>query len=568
MRRPPVSECPLTWRELYLSGRFFQHDLISASNMRTLARTRGWMLSLGRETWETWDREGALRPLAFALAPWFSGMTRTAMASDEIVFTDEFDGYRPWDELAFELHGHPTVLERYSPWQSLLFHELIDGEKADVPAAWLLNPEIVGAGSLTQLLEQQLSQWRDLHRAWEPTLKILVRLQDRYWPPIRGRVNMVIDPDTNEHYDPLEREAFDAANVLAELALTTEQVRDTYAFLASRADRFEPGDHMVLVRQMLPRVRRGKFEGHARRAQDFYDAAEMLRRFYRDLTGELLPDADLVGQGLGDSSRLDHLIERRERFFGHGPRLTADAQDGRKVLLDLGIYPHSIHVVVEGQTEQNMVCGILDNVIGPYFTEQLVFTDLHGVGNAVSIDEVVAAVLDYAERTVLILDNEGPATARVRTLIEAGQVDERNVLVMDTSFEESNFTDEELVEVAALVAAQPSDTRPAATLTLDAGVLRAHHEERLSRAAADKPGLADTLLRMAAWPDHGAVRITKPELAEGLLQLMLDDFAAASEEDRGSLYERRPLLGLVAHRVGNPMINQPLDRLSSRRRRA
>ncbi len=561
----------MTWRELYRQGCFFQNELVGANAMRSSARDRGWQVSLGRETWESWDEAGALRPLAFAQAQYMGGMAAAAMEDDEILFTEEFV-YRSWDELAFELYGRPQVLERYNPWQKLMFEEVIGMERAEFCVSDLLDEKqrANGWGAVGSLLEQQALDWAALNEAWDPLLKVLARIQPRYWPIVRGRVSLLSDVETGEHYDPLDRAPFVPTDALHELGVTTDDIAGAYTYLAIRAHPFDHGDELALLGQMIPRERRLKFKGRARVAQDFLDAAEVLRRFYRDLTGDLLPDPDIVGKAYGSEYEINDRTERREKSFGHGRTLTPDAADGRHLLLRLGIYPHTIHVIVEGETEANVVIGFLDRVIGSYFTEQLTITNIRGVGNAIKVEEVVATILNYAESTVMILDNEGPVTTVVERLIASGVVLTENVLVVPSSFEESNFADDELVQVAHEIAARPTDQRPAAKLVLDGETLRDYHDDRCGRASGkEKPGLADSLLTLARWPAHGAVQLTKPQLAEGLLKMLVEEFEAAKDDEaQAQLFQRRPVVQLLVQRIANPLINQPLDRLSSRGRRA
>jgi hypothetical protein len=50
--------------------------------------------------------------------------------------------------------------------------------------------------------------------------------------------------------------------------------------------------------RLEPRRRAERDRGPRREALDLYDAAEVFRRFYRALTGELLPDVDQLDSKL------------------------------------------------------------------------------------------------------------------------------------------------------------------------------------------------------------------------------------------------------------------------------
>ena len=113
---------------------------------------------------------------------------------------------------------------------------------------------------------------------------------------------------------------------------------ESYRHLARRGDELEFGDGTYLIRQMVRRRRRLDFVGRALRAQDFHDAAELLRWFYRDLTGRVLPDPGVMAISKCSSDfGLLHAV--RNRLLGHEPKLTYGADDAKRVLGELGHLP-------------------------------------------------------------------------------------------------------------------------------------------------------------------------------------------------------------------------------------
>ena len=315
----------------------------------------------------------------------------------------------------------------------------------------------------------------------------------------------------------------------------------------------------------MPRRNRRKFSGIAARAQDFYDAAELLRRFYRDLTGEVLPDAEVVAHGLSPDE-LSYRLEQREKLLGHGPTLGYDHEDVKHILHARGLYPHGIHVIVEGDSEEKLTTGLVEELLGPWALDDLVVTNLGGVGGVQRLNDLAAAVTDYALRTVLVLDDEGDVKRIVNRLISEKVLDPDDVLVQGTSFEESNFTDDELVQLAARLAATPAPKRPAAKLTLSGADLRKRHDDRVSRAGKQKPGLADTLQKLAREPKHGAVQFSKPELAASILEQLLTEMESASDREQlEAAAAHRPVLKHLLDRVVEPLSHTPPDRPRKRR---
>lgn len=563
---PTLRSCGLSWRQLYESGCFFQRELVEDGRLATDLRKRGSQLTqVGREDWESWDKVGAVRPVAFAKTGYFSGHSVPALEPEYIVFRNEQPGFEPWDNYAWDADGYPHVSALFTPWQLLVAPDAIEASRVSVPLEVLLRDSgrDEWAESLRWFFEEKHRQWSLLHEWWDPMLRVLVRLQNHYWPYIRGTGHVLHDDD-GVLYDPEERLSFNAESVLGELELTVEDIADGYRHLARRGRALEFGDSWYLLRQMAPRARRRSFDGGARRAQDFYDAAEVLRRFYRDLTGLVLPDAEVVacsytGEELEARSRL------RERFLGHAPALTYDADDAKRMLSAIGIYPHGVHVIVEGDSEEVVVIGLVARMLGDAFVADVVLTNLRGIGGATRIEKLLSAVTDYALRTVVIVDNEGAVQSVVDQLLADGLLQSEDVLVQSESLEESNFSDDELVSIAIDLAATAHDNRPAARLELTGDQLRAYHDERLGRAGKESPGLADSLLKLAGREEHGAVRFSKPELAGAILDRLFSEVAGKTRDEVAPVAGRRPVLKHLVERVINPLADAPLDRPRRRR---
>ena len=303
---PPLPHCSLSWRQLYERGCFFQRELVDESALSTETRKRGFTLSqVGREHWEQRDNDGALRPVAFAKTAYVSGGS-PALPPEDLVFRDECESFEPWDKYAWDAWGFPTVSALFTPWQLLMVADAIEGGQVSVPLEVLLREggRDKWAESLRWFFEEKHRQWTSLQAWWDPSLRLLVRLQNRYWPLVQGSTRVLPRAD-GSFYDPEAVEDFDASSVVAELQVTTDDAQlllGAYRHLARRGFDLEFGDGWYLLRQMTPRARRRRFEGQAGRAQDCYDAAEVVRRFYRDLTGEVLPDAEVVALAATDEN--------------------------------------------------------------------------------------------------------------------------------------------------------------------------------------------------------------------------------------------------------------------------
>lgn len=533
--------------------------------MGSLARHRRLHIMLGRDPWERWDALEAMRPVGFATAgAYVSGSSAPAVPVDELVFREERE-YADWNGYAWDAWGHPHVSELYSPWQLLYLSDVVEGERADLPVDVLLDERKRSnwVASIASILESRRNAWCQLDRQWQPLMKLLVRVQNRYWPPVRGTVNLLHD-EQGRLVDPgeEERRAGDPQVVLDELGLADSDIVEMHHFLCHRGLRLEPGDGWSLLRQMVPRRRRQRFGGTVRRAQDHYDAAAVLRRFYRDLREDVLPDCEGAVEG-------EEFRERRRRLLGHAATMSYDQEDVKQTLLAVGLYPHGLHVIVEGQTEERVVRSIVRGALGPAVADDLLVDNLHGVGEAKRIGTVLAAVAEYALRPVLIVDREGEMQRAVDRLIADGSVDPADVLVFDRSFEEDNFSDEELVRIAAELALDPPGGRDSVDMTLDASTLREEHTDRLRRSSAGhQPGLANTLQVLSSQPEHGGARFSKLELADALVHRLEAELKGTTgEEALERVLKSRPILRHIYHRILDPLAQMPADQLLRSRRR-
>ena len=136
----------------------------------------------------------------------------------------------------------------------------------------------------------------------------------------------------------LEYDGVDVEQLREELELEPEALEVSYRWLAERARSLDPLPQFHDIRRFEARRERERYRGPVRNALDFYDAAEVLRRAYRELTGELLPDADQIRDP-----------DLSPRPLGRHPDQLGEA------LRDHQLYPHRLHMVVEGETEVRLV---------------------------------------------------------------------------------------------------------------------------------------------------------------------------------------------------------------------
>jgi hypothetical protein len=169
------------FRRAHETNAFDQFPLITPSKLRSDARDRGIQCSLSTfmEELERFDREGAFSPILFEAVG--------TDGADAIVFRDECD-YLPWSQYAVDDGRAAAPRPYYSPWQLLYFNDAVELPKTSVPVEWLLDDEqraTVGPNWRT-FLGKQLERWRQLDCEWRGILLVLLRLQSRYGPSIKG----------------------------------------------------------------------------------------------------------------------------------------------------------------------------------------------------------------------------------------------------------------------------------------------------------------------------------------------------------------------------------------------
>jgi len=550
---PPTPETALSWRELYVSGCFVQRSFESASALRRLAQDRGINISLGNDVWEFWDEQGALRPIAFGLDAWTDHVPVDPNGPDTIAFREERE-FRAWKRYEVERDHSGYTYPLYTPWQLLPLQEVAFGRDADLPVDLLIDKDTRERiiGSLKPTLKAQLASWRSLDDRWRPTLKLLVSIQNRFWPRVSGRVVLPWDPVTKERIDPMRREVaeFEPESVLARHELEPEAIATTYESLIEQGSRIEGGrtgfraqggDRWARLRQLAARHERRGIRGPARAAMDYYEAAEMLGRWWFQFTGMHLPGIDVVP------------YRRTTRPVHHSATPTDPWVRSREALHEHlqahGLWPGRVHAIVEGKTEAMWVDALVEALLG-WIPADLLVTDIHGSGGARTMEELIETVADYAPYAAFLVDDEGDMARYVTALVEAGTVQQDDVMMVDSSFEEENFSDAELTRVARKLAANPPGNRSAVKLKLTPRELREEHDRK--RAAARKgedPGLAGTLLELMRDPIRGPCNLKKTELAVGLIDFVVEEL----DGDRKARAEARPVVRFIAERIASPL---------------
>lgn len=547
---PPELPIAVSWRDLWRSGAFAQLDLTWATNFATRAGERELHVGAGPGPFEELDLAGAFQPIAFAAGGNPPNLVDMTPYEENMTFREE-QGAQPWSTYAWEQHGHSQTTALYSPWQFLYLDHVIERSGERLSLAQLLGAADELASMIDRLrwlLEKLQASWASLHENWQPLMKLLVALQNRYLPAVTGSSTFLLDAEQGIRVEPWEREleTFDPQATAQRLSVSVEQVQGAYWFLVERGIKREPRDEMEWLRRARPRAARQRWRGPARLAQDHFDAAQMLRLFLRDLTGEPPPRPTALP--------MDGRQRFREALYDRGPVPYLTRDDLIHELIATELYPHAVHVVGEGKSEYEFVTTLVSGMLGDEAADEVGFSDLGGSGSASRLPTMVDGFTTYAQRTVVIVDSEGQMAEYTTGLERSGNLPSEDVLRFAANIEDCNFTAQEQIDVLTDLAANPEGDLLPVELRITERDLEDEYAKRAAKAD-ESPGRAGVLLDLATDPNYGGpVQPGKPEFARALARRMLDELDAASgEEEREALLDRRPLLRFTMDRIVPPL---------------
>ena len=487
------------------------------------------------------DRVGALCPVGFSQCNYTVETTWLDPDPRFLIWREERQ-FENWKTHAWISHldGARWVSERYTPWQLLYIEDVYALDTVAVSVDGLIAGVALDEHCDSAVRQREVRATLD--ERWRPAIKLLVALQTRFWPYRRGRTNLLNpgeDRDDDQVVDPqvVETERFDTRGVLSDFGLDFDGLAALHAAFVDAARRIDPSPGWYRLFELAPRHKTDPLRGQALRARDLYDACFLLRELYHLATGHWLPRAD----ELGDASWVGS-PRRRARPRRDGQSVGATHDELQPVLEEMGVYPHRLHFVVEGETEEIVLRRLLV-ALGRRAGYQI--TNLHGVDKGLRHQSLLSAASEYAARTVLIADREGDLATTLKRLQRVGLLtDEKDLLLWaiqgePSSFEEANFTPQ---EVAEAISAAGRERSPELVITLtgdelEAGFTEAVDEARLRNRS--RPAFASVALKIAE--DRHHIRVSKPELARQLAETTIRLF------DPGhTLYdiasEDRPLL--------------------------
>lgn len=546
IRTPPPLTVDPTWREIFEREAFAQRELIGDMRLRSAAKSRELQLGFGQEALEDLDLNGALRPIAFAEDSYMVGFTAVPLPPDLLQFKDEAPPVE-WKQYRWESEmepGLPNVSPLYSPWQLLYVDDVLRATGFDLSLETLLLEPAAREAALEQLrpwAEQQDHTWRGLDLAWSSLLKLLVGAQNRYWPRTTNRIALI--PDPNGDGDLIagrELEGIDPERLLRWLGCSVPEILSAYHFLVERGIDRDPEDGLTLLRRARPRAFHLRWRGLPLRAQDNFDAAELLRLLLVELIGE---QPGRVEGWPADGRQIE-----RGRLYDRGPAAPWSREEKKDELLRAELYPHGVHIIGEGLSEWIVTERLIEYILGPAALREVEFLDLGGSGAARYVSPLSQALGDYAVKAFVIVDREGRMAEYLRGAIARKEIDEEDVLLFDDSLEASNLSPDELIDLARRVAEASVEDPSLSAFEISAAELEEKHAERVS-ASSGSPGLAETLIVEIGRRTRSHLQIDKLALAEALAEYLAKELASAGANQLPAIKEKRPIVAFVLDRV-------------------
>ena len=200
-------------------------------------------------------------------------------------------------------------------------------------------------------------------------------LANRYFPYTQSDQRTISVPGRGTHI-PIDWDWHDycrtwnAKKVLSEIGVTPEDCKNLYEDLLFRAGWIDPLERWCELVEFVSYEQKKKLKGDALLAQSFYAMAQMVRLFYRDITGERLPKPS-EGGGFDIN-----------KFYGFDV-----TEDGLRHLEYLANRYHlnprpRLILVVEGKGEEKQIPRIARELLGhPFPLVGIQVYNLNGVGN-------------------------------------------------------------------------------------------------------------------------------------------------------------------------------------------
>ena len=431
--------------------------------------------------------------------------------------------FEPWS--GFLEKGEPKVESYYSMFQCLPLYHLCQDLTLPVGGEWWgpYSPKDVQetGQQMVEFAKARIESIRKNGYPWAEIALICQAISNRYYPHTQSdRRTLSISYRLDHHQWSWEeyRGKWDAEAIRQLLSISVEELKTLQQRTALDAGWMDPLEHWYSLIRFVSINKRTRLKGKALLAQTLYAMEEMLRLFFRDLTGERLcapdesPDwrpSDFYGEGVPENELQYLEFLTNQYHLNPRPRLL---------------------LFVEGECERQQVPRIAQGLLGcPFERVGIQIESLRGIGEAEKLERLIDHYHYRQTIVYLILDNENRARQLRDKLLAAkskypevpGTITKPELIFLwEKCFEFDNFSDEEIAHAMTRIAGERHE--------FTAGEV----EQARAIFGQRRDPLSDLYEQKL---DYG---LYKPKLAEILVQTMLDN--AAGEFDAEGK-PRRPI---------------------------
>lgn len=429
---------------MLLDSRFPQSHLMTVDEF--LRYLRELDVELNKEELEFYDKQGIIRPAARFMEPvdehgfvagiFFGPMIREMKSNRERVQLPKDGDFQPWEN--YEKAKDERVVLYYHPFQFILAH-------------WLTNHHDIVLGPIfmekvNEIDKEGFDLWKERASemlaisqksavdVWIPVVGLLMLLEEAYSVYATGRLSYdPLDPDYLEKWK-LWRTQKDLANqILEKSGITIEKAREAYDHVADLGHMHDPLADWYPLLELIKRSKKQKLKGAARRAQEYYELARMVKYFIKDLTGEDMLDPD----DKWDSNHQNWKPRRYgNRFDYHDPKTQQLIRDDYFV-----DRPSLISIVFEGDTEEVVIEKIFELFMRDYEKAGYHLYNAEGSGNmgTKNLDGLIKLAKSNQMEVYLIIDNDANSKSTLQQHRKLGNIKDDMFKIWDKDFEYDNF---------------------------------------------------------------------------------------------------------------------------------
>ena len=447
-----------------------QQKYTDAWRFEEIAKAREFSCSLAML--ESWDQLGIFHPIYRLQSDSVPSQEDASSQYKKIVQLPTDDTYKPWAELSQTPISSANVV--YHPYQVFRLWELcnsvIQQQKVYFTSSvsredWNKAYDVLNTG-----LERSVEEAKNDESNYLKELALLLLVEDRYLPYLRQRISLQgFSAHRSQDWHEWAK-AFEPQSVLEASEFTIEEIKEYRLHLAHYGQIVDPNEQWFVLTRHINHEKREKLKGKALLAWDYYEAAEVLGLFLKDLTGEVQPHIDDIGYG-------SYGGEWKKTIYGVAPQdfnyYKANALPS--ILRNFGLDTRPrVMFIVEGKSESEFVAtwctksGLFAEADGNVAEADITnlrslgiqFVALDGIGTMGNppMQNYVQHARNEGACIVMVIDNENDATAQLNDWLAKGLIDKLLTdadvtgpnlyplggLLWQPCFEDANFTFDEL----------------------------------------------------------------------------------------------------------------------------